>query len=52
MRQGPIYSQWVDCNERDEIVLKLPLELEDEWKDFKYVTWKDNGDGTYTLIPT
>jgi len=51
MRQGPIYSQWIHRNERDEITLPLPLEFEEEWEDFQFVDWKDNGDGTYTLIP-
>lgn len=51
MRQGPDYNQWVDRNDKDEISIRLPLELEEEWKNAKSVLWRDNGDGTYTLVP-
>lgn len=53
MRKGPVYSQWVDFDNDDgSPYLRLPLELVHEWSDFRTVSWRDNGDGTYTLTPT
>lgn len=51
MRQGPEYHQWVSRDDKNGAFLWLPLELENEWQYFNVVTWIDNGDGTYTLIP-
>ncbi len=51
MRQGPDYSQYVDRDSYGQAHLRLPLELENEWENMSYVTWHDNGDGTYTLTP-
>lgn len=51
MRQGNQFDQWVDRSEHDEVILRLPLELEMDWDGMKTVTWVDNRDGTYTLTP-
>ena len=52
MRQGPYYNQWVDRDPQGSAMLRLPLELEEEWSKMKAVVWEDNGNGTYTLYPT
>lgn len=54
MRQGNEFRQWVDRRPlNDDLTkLRLPMELEDQWGDYLTVTWIDNGDGTYTLIPS
>lgn len=53
MRQGNEFGQWVDRDgEHGRVRLRLPMELEDEWQDYKTVKWIDNRDGTYTLIPS
>ncbi len=51
MRQGNEFHQWVSRDRKEGAFLWLPLELEDEWKDFNVVCWIDNKDGTYTLVP-
>lgn len=51
MRQGNVFDQYVDRGPKREVSLRLPLELEESWDEYKYVQWIDNGDGTYTLIP-
>ena len=51
MRQGNEFGQWVDRNDID-ITLRVPLELYEDWKKFVTVIWRDNHDGTYTLIPS
>lgn len=51
MRQGNEFSQHVDRTPEGDAMLRLPLELAEEWKDMKFVVWRDNRDGTYTLIP-
>lgn len=51
MRQGPEYEQYIEYDARDRMKLHPPIELEDDLSKFKYVCWKDNGDGTYTIHP-
>lgn len=48
MRQGPDYRMPIT---RDEWGVKIPLELIHDFDSVDYVTWHDNGDGTYLLIP-
>lgn len=51
MRRGPNYGQYVNRDDKGDVALRLPLELEHEWAAFRYVDWYDNGDGSYTLTP-
>ncbi len=57
MRQGRVYKQYMDRlpahdMENGELRLRVPLELDHELRQYAYVDWTDNGDGTYTLTPT
>lgn len=50
MRQGPDYGMWVNCD-RDPF-LAVPLELSEEWREYKTVNWHVNEDGTILLTPS
>lgn len=55
MRQGPFYTMHVIYEDQGSIYIPVPLELVSDFDSdddkFVYITWKENDDGTYTLIP-
>lgn len=51
MRQGPNYRMWVDTDSDGKLFLLVPLELSDEWLNYKTVTWVEQKDGTIILKP-
>lgn len=52
MRQGPIYNQRsIELDENDDYVLRVPLELVEDFSNYNFVNWRDDGNGTFTLIP-
>ena len=50
MRQGNVFRQSLyTAYDNKELIVSVPLELEHDLRNFDYVDWTDNRDGTYTL---